>query len=113
MVVQKGLQRIRAEERVDGDAVSAEDIEECSRVRGRGVRHVPALGVEDEDAVARNVGTETLEDRVAGRPELLEEGQVRLERADVVDRRLDDVETLALGFISRRDTIRIETRAQE
>ena len=111
--LEEGTDRVAAEQRVDGHDVRPQHVEQRSRVGGRRVADVAALGVEDQDVIGRHVRAQPLKDRVSGGPELLEEGEVRFEGADVLRRRLDDVEAVALGVGGLRRTHLVERRTEE
>ena len=111
--LQEWQHRIAAEERIDGHDVGAEHVEQRPRVRLGGVAHVPALCIEDQDAIARDVRAKALEDRVPGGAELLEERQVRLEGADVLEGLVHQLEHSVLGIGGAREPVWIEAATEE
>ena len=81
--------RLRPQVRVGRDRVEAQDVVQGHGLAGGGGADVAALGVGHERHVRRHATAQPLQGRHAGRPERLEEGQVRLDGRGIRQRRID------------------------
>ena len=98
--------RLGAEVRVDRDRVGAETVEQGDRLARGGRPDVAALRVGEDGQVRRETRADPLEGGHPGRPERLEEREVRLDRGGVRGGRLDD----AASRTARRPRGRARTR---